>query len=75
MVDITFHVSSNNAGILVSGMLHYRPMPLDENGDPLYTNLSWCKQIIKEWVAHRAYEYRYYMSSQSALDDPDIINY
>ena len=50
MVDIILTIPNDKLGRLREAILYIMPIPLDENEQPMYTELEWFKLIIRQYV-------------------------
>ncbi len=55
------------------GFLKYRPIPLDENGDPKYALLQWVKLCTVQYLRGDCINGLHLIANQSVVVEPDLI--
>jgi hypothetical protein len=72
-VDVTITIPDAKVQRVVDAMKGLYPIPLDENGDPLFTDNQWSKEVLRRWIVAqvRRYEARVAMDEAAAAVQPD----
>jgi len=50
MVDIILTIPTDKVERLRTAILYIMPIPLDENNDPMYTEMQWIKIILRRYL-------------------------
>ena len=64
MADITFTIPNEKVPIIVDAMKGLYPIPVDENGDPEFTDNAWAKECIRRFIKRTVARY----TQKSAID-------
>ena len=72
--EITFTIPNDKLPRIVNAMKALYTIPLDDNGDPLFTDGAWAKEMVRRWIIAQVqrYETRLAMDAAAAnvqLDD------
>ena len=74
-MNITYTIPSEKINRIVNTMKNLFPIPVDENGDPEFTDNQWAKEAIRRWVIGQVKRYEDYRDKQvvnNPLDDTII---
>lgn len=50
MVDVTITIPNDKLPRVRTGILTIHPIPVDEEGTPLYTEMQWIKLLIRKYL-------------------------
>lgn len=68
MPTITFTIPPDKFDKFKKGLLHFYPVPTDENGDPLVAENTWLLRAAKQVFIDLEYRYRNQQARIAAAD-------
>ena len=77
-MQIAFTISATKIQRVTDAMKGRYPIPVDENGDPQYTDGQWAKEKLRRWLVDLVYRHEVMVAKQNAqtlvLRDDSLIS-
>lgn len=70
-MEIRFNIPNEKAQSIVDAMKGLNPIPLNEAGEPLFTDAQWAKECLRRWVVTQEQRWRRVQAEGQLQTDPD----
>ena len=67
-MQITFTIPDEKIQRVIDAIKGLFPVPIDENGDPLYTDSQWAKEKIRQFIIDSVYQYEQNKAQDEAME-------
>ena len=76
MTTVTFTIPDDKISRVIAAMKYFYPIPLDENGDPQFTDSQWAKESLRRYIINQThrYELKVARDAASAVKDDTLVS-
>ena len=72
-MQITFTIPDDKVHRVIDAMIWFEPIPLDVNGQPLYTPGDWAKQCMRRWIVNYVFRYERLTAAAEIQTDDELV--